>query len=322
MTGKVKQERLGFLAKNPFYTKRFAYYVGKRCQESSISAVASELHLDWKTTKALEIEYLEEKLRRRPDSNPEVIGIDELAIGKGHRYWVTVSDLKNRLPLWFEGPGRKEENVDTFYTSLEDAKKSSIKLVLMDMWKPYEKSTKKNVPDAAIMYDRFHIMKHLNNAIDEIRKDEYRRASESDRKYIKGQKYVLLSHRENLTKDAKTGLTELLAVNKRLNTAYVLKESFSQLWSYKSPLWARKFFDNWKDSLEGQNLKSFEVFAELIDRHWDGIAVFCTYGGKVPAGFVEGFNNKIRTIIKRAYGLRDTQYLRLKILTCMLPEFT
>lgn len=111
----------------------------------------------------------------------------------------------------------------------------------------------------------------------------------------------------------------LLAANKRLNTAYILKEQFGQLWSYKSEAWAKKFFDNWKASLKWQRLKPYERFAKMVERHWDGIAAFCKPENKVSLGFVEGLNNKIRVIQRRAYGLRDEEYLRLKILTCMLP---
>ena len=111
----------------------------------------------------------------------------------------------------------------------------------------------------------------------------------------------------------------LLAANKRLNTAYVLKESFGQLWSYEREGWARRFFENWRAGLKWQRLKPYEKFADMIDRHWDGIAAYCRPENKVSLGFVEGLNNKIRVIQRRAYGLRDEPYLRLKILTCMLP---
>lgn len=114
-------------------------------------------------------------------------------------------------------------------------------------------------------------------------------------------------------------MEKLLSANKRLNTAYLLKESFGQLWSYRSEAWARKFFENWKASLKWQRLKSYERFAEMIERHWDGIAAFCQVENKVSLGFVEGVNNKIRVIQRRAYGLKDEEYLRLKVLTCILP---
>ena len=152
-----------------------------------------------------------------------------------------------------------------------------------------------------------------------MRKSEYRRLSGQDRSYIKGQKYTLLSRRENLTLKGRQALKKVLMANKRLNTAYLLRESFGQLWDYEREGWARRFFENWRASLKWQRLKAYEKFAEMIDRHWDGIAAYCKPENKVSLGFVEGLNNKIRVIQRRAYGLRDEEYLRLKVLTCMLP---
>ena len=172
---------------------------------------------------------------------------------------------------------------------------------------------------AAILFDKFHVMRHLGEALDQVRKREYARLQGRGRRYIKGQKYTLLSRKENLTLEGKKALQTLLAANKRLNTAYVLKESFGQLWSYEREGWARRFFENWRSSLKWQRLKPYEKFAQMIDRHWDGIAAYCRPENKVSLGFVEGLNNKIRVIQRRAYGLRDEDYLRLKILTCMLP---
>ena len=190
----------------------------------------------------------------------------------------------------------------------------------MDMWKPFRNATNERAPQAAILFDKFHVMKHLGDALDKVRKMEYARLQGEDRRYIKGQKYVLLSSHENLTLDARRSLKILLAANKRLNTAYLLKESFGQLWDYRSEAWARRFFENWKASLKWQRLKPYEKFAAMIERHWDGIAAYCKPENKVSLGFVEGLNNKIRVIQRRAYGLRDEEYLRLKILTSMLPR--
>lgn len=153
----------------------------------------------------------------------------------------------------------------------------------------------------------------------QVRKTEYARVSGKGRRFIKGQKYTLLARHENLSLEGKRSLTLLLAANKRLNTAYVLKESFGQLWDYEREGWARRFFENWRASLKWQRLAPYEKFAEMIDRHWDGIAAYCKPENKVSLGFVEGLNNKIRVIQRRAYGLRDQEYLRLKVLTCMLP---
>jgi transposase len=316
----VKQEKLDWIAKNPFYTQRFMYWVGRRCRSSSIKDVAKECRLDWKTVKDLEKEYMLEQLEKAPEANPSVIGIDEISIKKGHAYRIVVSDLERRIPIWFGGKDRSEESMKMFYDWLRPKKCGNIRLIVMDMWKAFEKSAKSNAPQAAIMYDKFHVFKHLGDALDKIRKSEYARLAGDKRKYIKGTKWILLSNRENLTKDGKQSLDALMKANTRLSKAYLLRESFGQLWDYKSEAWALKFFNNWKQSLRWQKLKPYEEFAKLIERHWDGIAAYCDPANKVPLGFVEGLNNKIRVIQRRAYGLKDEEYLRLKVLTCMLDE--
>jgi transposase len=316
--GKVKQEKLAWLADNPFYTKRFAFYVGQRCRSSTIRDVARELKLDWKTVKELEKQYMREQLRRAPKPAPRIIGIDEIAIRKGHTYRIVVSDLERGRPIWFGGTDRSEASMDQFFAELGPKTNARIELALMDMWKAFRNSTERHAPQASILFDKFHVMRHLGDALDTVRKSEYGRLQGKDRQYIKGQKYTLLSHRENLTLDGRRALKKLLAANKRLNTAYLLKESFGQLWDYRSEAWARRFFENWKAALKWQRLKPYEKFARMIERHWDGIAAYCRVENKVSLGFVEGFNNKIRVIQRRAYGLRDEEYFRLKVLTCML----
>ncbi len=318
--GKVKSEKFDWLADNPFYTKRLAFHVGRRCRSSSIKDIAKELHLNWKTVNGLEKQYMQEQLRRSGKPRPKVIGIDEIAVRKGHEYRIVVSDLEKRRPIWFGGKDRSEESMDEFYQYIGEKACKNIRLAVMDMWKAFEKSAKKNISQAAILYDKFHVMRHLSNALDEVRKKEYGRLTGEGRKYIKGQKFILLSNRENLNFDGKTSLKKLLKANKRLNTAYLLKESFGQLWNYQTEGWARRFFDNWKNSLKWQRLKSYEKFTKLIEKHWDGIAAYSKPENKVSLGFVEGLNNKIRVFQRRAYGLRDEEYLKLKVLTCMLKE--
>jgi transposase len=311
--------KLEFLADNPFYTKRFAHYVGRRCRSATIKDIAQELKLDWDTVKALEKQYMSTQLAQAGSPGPKVIGIDEISIRKGHTYRIVVSDLIRGRPIWFGGEDRSEASMGQFYLWLGKKKAAGIRLAVMDMWKPFRNATTTYAPQAAILFDKFHVMRHLGEALDEVRKAEYRRLAGRDRRYIKGQKYTLLSRRENLTSEGRQSLKTLLAANKRLNTAYLLKESFGQLWGYEREGWARRFFENWRASLKWQRLKPFEKFAAMIERHWDGIAAYCLPENKVSLGFVEGLNNKIRVIQRRSYGLRDEEYLRLKVLTCMLP---
>lgn len=197
----------------------------------TIKDVAKELKLDWETVKAVDKEYMEKQLERNPVAAPRVIGIDEVSLRKGHAYRIVVSALERRKPIWFGGEDRSEESLDIFYRWLGAKKAKKIQLAVMAMWKAFKKSTKKHVSHAAILYDKFHVMRHLGEALDTVRKMEYARLSGKDRSYIKGQKYTLLSNRENLTLDGQKALKKLLRANKRLNTAYLLKEAFGQLWS-------------------------------------------------------------------------------------------
>jgi transposase len=287
----------------------------------TIKDVAQETHLDWWTVRKLEMEYMREQLRRAGNPAPKVVGIDEISIRKGHTYRIVVSDLVRQRPIWFRGEDRSEASMDAFYAWLGPKKSKRIRLAVMDMWKPFRNSTLKpeHAPQAAILFDKFHILRHLGEALDKVRTAEYARLTGRNRRFIKGQKYTLLSHRQNLTTQGRRSLKLLLKANKRLSTAYILKEEFEQLWGYQKEAWARRFFENWRDSLKWQRLKPYEKFAKMIDRHWDGIAAYCKPENKVALGFVEGLNNKIRVIQRRSYGLRNEEYLRLKVLTCMLP---
>ncbi|MCX6922743.1 MAG: ISL3 family transposase [Verrucomicrobia bacterium] len=294
--------------------------MGRRCRASTIKDVAKELHLHWGSVRELEKQYMREQLRRVGTPGPKVIGVDEISIRKGHTYRIVVSDLLRGRPIWFGGTDRSEASLALFFTELGIKKCRGIYLAVMDMWKPFRNATIQHVPEVGILFDKFHVIAHLGDALDQVRKSEYARLTGKDRQFIKGQKYTLLSNHANLTLDGRRSLAKLLQANQRLNIAYVLKESFGPLWTYQSEAWARRFFENWKQALKWQRLKPYQKFARMIDRHWEGIAAYCQPQNKVPLGFVEGLNNKIRVLQRRAYGLRDEEYLRLKVLTCMLPE--
>ena len=320
--GGVKTEHLEWLSELPHFTQRFARIVGERCRESTVKAVAEELVLHWHTVKELDKLYMQEQLRRAKNPTPRVLGIDEISIGAGHSYRIIVSDLEHARPIWFGGRDRTEKSMDEFFAWLGPKKCGKIRLAVMDMWKAFRASLLKkgHAPQATIIYDKFHIVQHLSKAMDQVRRNEYARLTGPKRRYIKGQRYTLLSRWKNLTYDGKKTLKLLFKSNRRLNKAYLLQESFGQLWEYECPRWARRFFFNWRESLRWQRLEPFERFADMVVDHWDGIEAYCHEENKVPLGFVEGLNNKFRAIQRRAFGYRDEEYLRLKILTCMLPK--
>jgi transposase len=150
--GTVKRERLDFLADNPRFTKRFAFYVGRRCRQASIRDVAKELKLDWDTVKTLEKQYMRAQLKQAGTPGPRAIGIDEISVRKGHSYRIVVSDLVRKRPIWFGGEDRSEASMAAFYDWLGPKKSRKIKLAVMDMWKPFRtvaKETTRAAPRSA-----------------------------------------------------------------------------------------------------------------------------------------------------------------------------
>ena len=231
----VKNEKLDFLSDNTKYTLRFAMQIGGLCRAMTIKDVSRHMRLDWHTVKDLEKIYMREQLRLAGPPRPEVIGVDEISIRKGHTYRIAVSDLEKKRAIWFGGDGRTQTDMDRFYAELGEEAAKKIRLAVMDMWKPFRKSARQHAPQAAIVLDKFHILRHLSDALDGVRRAEYKRVTGDERTFIKGQRYVLLSRRENLSDGGRQNLERLLQANARLNIAYLLREQFEQLWSYTDP---------------------------------------------------------------------------------------
>jgi transposase len=317
----VKRETLTWLASSGRFTKRFEQAIGRLCREMTLSRVAEMNRLSWGQVRRMEMGYMRELLAQHPPARYlRALGIDEISIRKRYTYAIVVADLDRQRPIWLGGMGRKEEDLGLFFKEIGPKRAERISLVVMDMWKPFRNSTRAHVPEVRIVYDKFHVLRHLADALDAVRRSEYKRVNEKERRFIKGQRYNLLSHRANLDLDAKRALNLLLQANRRLHKAYLLKESFGQLWEYNHPTWARKFFENWKAQLRWSRLKPFQEFAAMVERHWDGIVSYCHPENKVSLGFMEGLNNKIRVIQRRAYGIKDKEYLRLKVLTSFIKD--
>lgn len=310
-----------WLAESGRFTKRFEEKVGRMARQMPLTEVAELNQISWDQAWRMELEYMRELVQRHPPAfKIRVIGVDEISIRKGHTYRVVVADLDEQRPIWIGGTGRKKEDLDRFFADIGTERSKTIELAVMDMWKAFRNSTGEYAPQARIVFDKFHVLRHLSNALDEVRRQEYKRVNDKERTYIKGQRYTLLSHKANLDTQGRRSLKLLLKANKRLHKAYLLKESFGQLWDYSYPASARKFFENWKAQLRWQKLEPFEKFAAMIEEHWDGIVSYCHPDNKVSLGFMEGLNNKIRVIQRRAYGIRSDEYLRLKVLTSFIKD--
>jgi transposase len=317
----VKRETLTWLASSGRFTKRFEQTIGRLCREMPVSRVAEMNRLSWDQVRRMEMGYMRDLLAKHPPAHRlRSLGIDEISIRRRHNYAIVVADLDAQRPIWLGGMGRKEEDLDLFFKEIGAERAKQISLVVMDMWKPFRKATRAHVPGVQIVYDKFHVLRHLADALDAVRRSEYKRVNEKERRFIKGQRYHLLSRQANLDLNARKALKLLLQANRRLHRAYVLKESFGQLWDYNHPTWARKFFEAWKTQLRWSRLKPYQKFAALVERHWDGIVSYCHPENKVSLGFMEGLNNKIRVIQRRAYGIKDKEYLRLKVLTSFIKD--
>ncbi len=319
--GAVKTETLSWLWEHGRFTKRFEEKVGRMARQMRLTEVAELNQISWDQAWRMELEYMRELIKRQPPAATiRVIGVDEISVRRGHTYRVVVADLDQQRPIWIGGQGRTKEDLDLFFEEIGVEQSHKIELAVMDMWKAFRNSTTEHAPQARMVFDKFHVLRHLSDALDQVRRQEYKRVSDKERTFIKGQRYTLLSHRANLDTAGRRSLKLLLKANKRLNTAYLLKESFGQLWDYSYPTAARTFFENWKNQLRWQRLKPFKKFAAMIEKHWDGIVSYCHPDNKVSLGFMEGLNNKIRVIQRRAYGIKNDDYLRLKVLTSFIKD--
>lgn len=317
----VKQEKLSWLADSSRFTKRFERSIGKLCSELTTQRVAEMNRLGWDQVRRMEMAYLRELVSKHPPAKGlKAIGVDEVSIRKGHTYAVVVANLEQRRPIWMGFGGRKEEHLGAFYEEIGPKVSKGLRVAVMDMWKPFRKATQRYAPEARIVYDKFHILRHLSDALDQVRRSEYQRVQGKERRFIKGQRYTLLSHKANLDLEGRRALGLLLKANQRLHKAYLLKESFGQLWDYRQEVWCRKFFEHWKVQLRWSRLEPFRKFAAMIEHHWQGIVSYCHPENKVSLGFMEGLNTKIRVIQRRAYGIRNQEYLRLKVLASFLED--
>ncbi len=170
--GGVKREKLSFLSAEAQFTDRFALKIGSLCRVMTIQDVARHMRLDWHRVKELDKIYMREQLRRAGTPKPRVIGIDEISIKKRHVYRIVVSDLDRRCAIWFGGDGRSEKDMDQFYAYLGKKNAKKLRLAVMDMWKPFRNSTQAHAPQAAILFDKFHVLRHLGETLDKIRKAE------------------------------------------------------------------------------------------------------------------------------------------------------
>jgi transposase len=302
-------EYLDFLSRYARYTKRFEEYVALLCERMSLTDVSEIAKIDWKTAKNIDKQNLKKLIKDIRIISPKRIGVDEIAYEKGHKYLTIVRDLDAGV-IWI-GEGRQKETLDKFFKMLGKEKASQIELAVIDMWDPYIASISENTI-ATIVFDKFHISKRVNEALDLVRKKEFANADEKERKEMKHKRFLILARQERLDKYEKESLNNLMQLNKELYKAYILKEQILDIFAESNEKSACERLQKWIENVAISGIKQFEKVVNTIERYFYGLLNYFRY--RVNNAASEGFNTKITVIKRRAYGFRDLEYFKLKIL--------
>lgn len=303
-------EDLGIMDVCKRVTKRLMTYILELCQYMTITEVANHLGLDWKTVKDIHKQHLREKFTHEDIGYPRLLAVDEISLKKRHHYLTVIINWEIGRVLWV-GEGRKYETLKEFFDSLSDAQRDSIQAIAMDMWDPYIKAVKESCPDAAIVFDQFHVVKAFGKVIDKVRNAEYRKATKESKEVIKGSKYLLLKNRENLLQNEKPKLKALLRLNEAITIVYILKDYLKKLWRYRYPKCAESFLAQWCSIAVESKIRPVIAFAKTLKRYAYGIINHCRF--PIHTSRMEGINNKIKVIKRKAYGFHDIEYFSLII---------
>jgi transposase len=308
-----KLERLSWLDPYARVTRRLANSVARLCKVASILHVARYFGLDWKTVKELDRANLERELGPVDLDGIEAIGLDEFAIQKGHRYATVIVEPTRKRVLWV-GRGRGRDDIRPFFELLGPTRCRRLRAAVMDMNAGYELEVKAHCPNAAVVFDLFHVVaKYGREVIDRVRVDRANelRAQRRQRQIVKGARWLLLKNRESLRPGQDVELEELLAANHALFVVYVLRDALRDLWSYRHPGYAARAWKSWYRKALRSGIGPLRRFARALRPYLQGILAHCRY--PLGTNLIEGINNKIKVIKRMAYGFRDDAYFFLKI---------
>ena len=311
--GERRIEGCDFVDKGCRFTCRFCRLISGLCRHMSIQAVSRHLDIRWETVKNIDKAYLIETL---PALDPaeltglEYIGVDEVARAKGHDYMTVVYDMVGGHLIWVEA-GRTAEVFSRFLKQLQPDTACKIEAVAMDMGPAYQKAVRESLPLADIVFDRFHVMKNYSKAIHNQRRIEFRKADPSGKELMKGTHYLLLKNADKLSEKQSNKLQRLLESNSNLNALYVLKEQLQALWSAASFEAMAEQLESWGQIADQSHMLYLKKFAKSLRKHCVGICNYAKH--KLTSARIEAGNVSIGMIRKRARGIRDTEYFKLKI---------
>jgi len=311
--GTRRIEQCDFVEKGFYYTHRFCKLISGLCRHMSIQSVAKHFSLRWETVKNMDKCYLQATLPALEPSkivDLKYMGVDEVAKAKGHEYMTVVYDLGTGQLIWVH-EGRTSDVFSLFLKGLSNTTKQGVLAVAMDMGLAYQKSIKEHLPTADIVFDRFHVMQNFSRAIDNQRRVEFRRASKSGKDLIKGSRFLLLKNAKKLDDKEQQKLDVLLSENKNINSIYILKEQLQAIWSCETYESMATAINNWCYMATETNLIYMKKFSKSLQRHKQGICNYAKY--PLTTARVESGNVAIGMLRKRARGISDTNYFKLKI---------
>jgi transposase len=284
-------------------TYRFEYAMLKYCQIMTQKAAAQLLRVPSSTVSDLlhrTITRIREGHRIR---GLKTLGIDEISYAKGHKYATLVYDLDRSCVVWV-GPGKGRETIDTFFTEVLSAhQRARIKWACCDMSEAYMNAIKAHCPNATLVLDRFHIVKALNSALDDVRKEQWRSASADERKALKGLRWLLYRHSSTRsTYDTRT-LKALEKANNRIYRAWRLKDEFEQFWEYQAPWAAERFLKSWTTTALRSRLEPMRKFVMTLRKHY--VAVLAFVNSRLTNAIAEGLNRIVKIVKNRASGFRN-----------------
>jgi transposase len=292
------------------FLRCFGRFVLDLCKCMTLLDVAKTLGVSWDLVKAILARALRQKLKKRRLSQVRYIAIDEFSVRKGHKYMTVVLDLDSGAILHAQ-QGKDADAVIGFLRRLKRSR-ARLKAVAIDMSQAYANAVRtvfgSKVP---LVFDPYHVVSLANKAIDETRRDLYRELDGRGRKVIKGSRFLLLRAVENLSEDATDRLKRLLDLNEPLSKAYMLKEELRDFWNRDNRSSAKRHIRGWLEEARASGLPHFVKLADTIEQHLEGLLAF--YSHRITTGPLEGLNNKIKVLKRRAYGYRDIEFFKLRL---------
>jgi transposase len=310
--GKVRQVKIAFADPKKHYTRALERYALDLCRLMTIQDVADHLVIGWDTIKEIQAKYLQRRFGKPKLHKLKQIAIDEINVGKGHRYLTIVLDLISGAVV-FVGDGKGVEALEPFWKRLRRAH-AKIEAVATDMSAAYIRAVRDNIRRAVHVFDHFHVIKLYNDKLSALRRQLFHELTAQGQRFLKGIRWLLLKNPENLDaeRNERQRLQRALRANEPLAIAYYMKEDLRQIWMQHNKLAARLFLRDWLARARASGIRMLQQFADTLDEHQHGILNYYDY--PISTGPLEGTNTKIQLMKRQAYGYRDHEFFKLKIL--------